>query len=268
MRHITFRPVSSRCSRSRFASSDASNAAINATGTSVALHLRPRPPPAGLPLEHRMSTSEWTFLPAGLTSEQVPRAMMFARRAARNLSASWSLSIPLNQPPLQPTPRHTRRRVRGRLSRVLKYSVVRLLAASSAGIVLPRCHPGTRRALTVPLAALVRRVFAAIVPAPPCPSLAAIHHGVAPSITARYFSARPRPPAAVNQLSSSLASSAVSGSCPFRVSRLSTHPGQSRHYPHFLAAASSNPPDLCRVGGGARWGWPPSAAQTARTVFP
>ena len=24
----------------------------------------------------------------------------------------------------------------------------------------------------------------------------------------------------------------------------------------------------CRVGGGARWGWPPSAAQTARTVFP
>ena len=23
-----------------------------------------------------------------------------------------------------------------------------------------------------------------------------------------------------------------------------------------------------RVGGGARWGWPPSAAQTARTVFP
>ena len=25
---------------------------------------------------------------------------------------------------------------------------------------------------------------------------------------------------------------------------------------------------VCRVGGGARWGWPPSAAQTARTVFP
>ena len=24
----------------------------------------------------------------------------------------------------------------------------------------------------------------------------------------------------------------------------------------------------CRVGGGAPWGWPPSAAQTARTVFP
>ena len=25
---------------------------------------------------------------------------------------------------------------------------------------------------------------------------------------------------------------------------------------------------MCRVGGGAPWGWPPSAAQTARTVFP
>ena len=25
---------------------------------------------------------------------------------------------------------------------------------------------------------------------------------------------------------------------------------------------------ICRVGGGAPWGWPPSAAQTARTVFP
>ena len=39
--------------------------------------------------------------------------------------------------------------------------------------------------------------------------------------------------------------------------------------PHLVIPISYETNDnRCRVGGGARWGWPPSAAQTARTVFP
>ena len=85
---------------------------------------------------------------------------------------------------------------------------------------------------TVPLAnTLVRRVgknaFAVIVPARPCPVFGRpIHHGVAPSITARYFSASPSdstsrwtpcPPVAFRQrtdLAPPLAVSAVSGFVP------------------------------------------------------
>ena len=125
--------------------------------------------------------------------------------------SSLSLADHLRQPT---SPAHTAAaRAITRLSPGFRYySVVRLLAAHPFPLRLSAYkvrYPGATRERdepswghvqifrTVPLAnTLVRRVdknaFAAIVPARPCPVFGRpIHHGVAPSITARYFSASP-----------------------------------------------------------------------------
>ena len=157
-------------------------------------------------------------LPPDWASERVSSGHDVRVFHSTNLSASWTLLTPSPSRTdhlCQPTsPAHpAAARAVTRLSPGLKYySVVRLLAAHPFPLRLSTYrvgYPGATRKhdepswghvqifRTVPLAnTLVRRVgknaFAAIVPARPCPVFGRpIRHGVAPSTTARYFSASP-----------------------------------------------------------------------------
>src|SRR5271166_2311541 len=108
----------------------------------------------------------------------------------------------------------------------------------------------------------MRNAFASIVQARPCPTFGRpVRHGVAPSTTARYFSAYPSdsasrrtpcpPKHAERWLQVGLGCIRLSPSCPFRRLHTFLSLRLARHYPRFWIRRSSserrrdfNPPDL------------------------
>src|SRR5271157_4009988 len=129
----------------------------------------------------------------------------------------------------------------------------------------------------------MRNAFASIVQARPCPTFGRpVRHGVAPSTTARYFSAYPSdsasrrtpcPPKRVERwLQVRLACLRLSPSCPFRRLHTFLSLRPARHYPRFWIRRSSserrrdfNPPDLGAAQRTLR-GSPPLAGASVLTA--